>query len=119
MSAFVDFIKLNATAITAIFTTIATIGGAALYVQNNYASASEVKAIAKNQEQQYKLQSAQQRQLMLFQLEYYDDKIKKLQEEKRAAEQNAARARRTPSEVQEEIVDIKTRRDLTRKSLEQ
>ena len=120
-----DLIKSNATAITSIFTTIATIGGAVIYVESNYASAKDLQSVSRNQEQLIRSQTTQQRQMAVFQLEYYDDKLKKLLEEKRIAEERVrtgtlTRAvQRTPSEIQEDINDIKQRRELVRKTLEQ
>lgn len=118
-----DIIKTNATAITSIFTVIATIGGAVVYVQNNYASAKDIQTISRNQEQQIRVQTTQQRQMSVFQLEYYDDKLRKLQEEKRVAEERmrsgsyTRAVQKTPGEIQEEINDIKQRRELVRKTL--
>lgn len=122
---FTQKLKTNAGAISAIFSTIITIGAATLYIESNFANAGDVKSIAKNQEQIIRSQVAQQRQMSVFQLEYYDDKIRKLQEEKRISEelkrtQSQNRAiQKTPTEIQEEINDLKSRRELVRKSLEQ
>ena len=119
------FIKEHTSSITAIFSTIAVIGGAVLYVENNFANASDLKSISETQQKQIKSQVTQQRQMSIFQLEYYDDKIRKLQEEKRIAEERMRTqtmrrsVQKTPQEIQEEIDDVKKRRDLVRKSLEE
>ena len=118
-----DIIKNNSSSIAAIFSTIAVIGGSVIYVESNFANAKDLKEISENQQRQLKIQSTQQRQLTVFQLEYYDDNIKKLQEEKRMAierEKTNTRARaiyRSPDEIQEEIDDLKKRRDIMRKAL--
>lgn len=118
-----EIIKNNSSSIAAIFSTIAVIGGAILYVENNFANAQDLKAVSENQQKQLRIQSTQQRQMTLFQSEYYDDKIRKLQEEKRIAEERV-RTRATnraimksPEEIQEEIDDLKKRRDIVRKAL--
>lgn len=122
---FIKLLKDNATAITSIFSIIAAVGGATLYVETNYANAADVKSLAKNQEQILKSQTTQQRQMSIFQLEYYDDKIRKLQEEKRIAEERertgkqSRAVQKTSFEIQEEINDLKTRREIVRKTLEQ
>lgn len=118
-----EIIKNNSSSIAAIFSTIAVIGGSVLYVESNFANAKDLKDISENQQKQLKIQSTQQRQLTLFQLEYYDDKIRKLQEDKRVADEkvrtrSANRAiMKTPEEIQEEIEDMKKRREIVRKAL--
>jgi endo-alpha-1,4-polygalactosaminidase (GH114 family) len=118
-----EIIKNNSSSIAAIFSTIAVIGGSILYVENNFANAKDLKELSESQQKQLKIQSTQQRQMTIFQMEYYDDKIRKLQEEKRIAEERvrtraANRAiMKSPDEVQEEIEDLKRRRDIVRKTL--
>lgn len=118
-----EIIKNNSSSIAAIFSTIAVIGGSILYVENNFANAKDLKELSENQQRQLKIQSTQQRQMALFQAEYYDDKIRKLQEEKRIAEErirtrSANRAiMKSPEEIQEEIDDMKKRREFVRKAL--
>lgn len=125
MTAIHEFIKNNASSVAAIFSTIAVIGGAVIYVESNYANAKDLQEIAITQQHALKIQSTQQRQLSVFQLEYYDDKIKKLQEEKRMAverDKSSQRSRaiyRTPDEIQEEIEDLKKRREIVRRTLEE
>lgn len=121
-----EIIKNNSSSIAAIFSTIAVIGGAVIYVESNFANAKELKDISENQQRQIKIQSTQQRQMSIFQLEYYDDKIKKLQDDKRVAiereKTNKLPSRgvyRTPEEIQEDIDDIKRRREYSRKILEE
>jgi len=125
MASLHDIIKNNSSSIAAIFSTIAVIGGAVLYVENNFASAADIKSVSETQQKQIKAQVTQQRQMTIFQLEYYDDKVRKLQEEKRIAEERAKTRtavrsiQKTPQEIQEEIDDVKKRRDLVRKALEE
>jgi hypothetical protein len=125
-----EIIKNNSSSIAAIFSTIAVIGGAVIYVESNFANAKDLKEISENQQKQLKIQSTQQRQMTLFQLEYYEDKLKKLQDEKRIAIERdklgpkspASQARgiyRTPEEIQEDIDDIKKRREYSRKIIEE
>lgn len=116
-----EYLKNNAAAVTAIFSTIATIGGAVLYIEHNFANAEDLGAVIKQQSTQQRQMSVQQRQMTIFQLEYYDDKIRKLQEEKRVAEErerlkiNTRSIQKTATELQEELNDIKQRRELVRK----
>lgn len=116
-----ELIKNNASSIAAIFTTIATIGGGVIYIESNFASAADIQSISTNQEKQLKIQSSQQRSMTLFQLEYYDDRIRKAQEEKRVTEdapKSRSRAlQKTPAEIQDEINDLKQRREIIRKSI--
>lgn len=112
-------IQSTSKTIGGIFAIIATIGGAVIYVENNYANAADVKSIIKNQDIQI-------RQNLMFQLEYYDDKIKKLEIEKSRSEEilsdpNTSKSYRAytrkPSAIEDEIKEIKIRRDIIRKDL--
>jgi hypothetical protein len=116
-----DQFKSMGTTITSIFGIIAAVGGAVIYVENNYAQASDVKIVIRNQ-------SIQMKQNIMFQLEYYDDQIKKLEmEQSRNVEilsdknvSKAARAyTRKPDSIQEEIKELKMRRDLVKRNLVQ
>lgn len=124
--------KEHLVAASSVLAFAATIAGGIIYVNSNYASAKEVntllqkqESISAKQDQQIKLQISTQRQQSIFQLEYYDDKLKKLQEEKRIAEERVrtrslSRAvQKTPDEIQDEINDMRKRRDIVRKSLEE
>ena len=111
--------KAMGTVIASTFGIIATIGGGVLYVENTYANAGDVRSIIKNQNIQIK-------QNLMFQLEYYDDKIKKLEIEKSRSEeilQDPSTSRsyraytRKPEAIQEEIQEIKIRRDIVRRDL--
>lgn len=118
-----EALKSYGTSITTIFTIIATIGGAVLYVENNYAAAADVKEVLKNQRAQIELAARAQKDNMMFRLEYYDDRIAKLQEEKRVAEERErSRAvnraiQKTSKELEEEIKELKERRELVKRSL--
>jgi len=118
-----ETLKAYGTSITTIFTIIATIGGAVLYVENNYANAQDVKEVLRNQRDQIEMQKRSQKDNMMFRLEYYDDRIAKLQEEKRVAEERE-RSRtqqraiqKTSKEIEEEIKEMKMRRELVKRSL--
>lgn len=114
-----DRTKTMSTAIASIIGTIATIGGAVLYVENNYAHANDVKTVIRNQ-------SIQTRQTQLFQLDYYDHQIKKLETEKRLAEEiltdpkmtrNQRVYTRKPADIEEEISEFKSRKETLKKQL--
>lgn len=118
-----ETLKSYGTAITTLATIIATIGGGVLYVENNYANAQDVKDVLRNQQAQIELQRRSQKDNMIFRLEYYDDRLAKLQEEKRVAEERersrvANRAiQKTAKEIEEEIKELKERRELVKRSL--
>lgn len=118
-----ETLKAYGTSISTIFMIIATIGGAVLYVENNYANAQDVKEVLRNQQAQIAIQQRSQKDGMIFRLEYYDDRLAKLQEEKRVAEerertrtQNRA-VQKTSKEIDEEIKDVRARRELVKRSL--
>lgn len=115
-------LKEYATSITAVFSLIGAVGGTLVYVETNYANATDVNQIILNQQKQIRLQESTQRANALFQLEYYDDRINRLNAEKRKAEEiynsrnlQLQRTVRPPSEIQSDIDDVKSRRDLTRR----
>lgn len=117
-------LKEYATSITAVFSLIGAVGGTLVYVETNYANATDVNQIILNQQKQIRLQESTQRANALFQLEYYDDRINRLNVEKRKAEEiynsrnlQLQRTVRTPAEIQSDIDDVKSRRDLTRRSI--
>lgn len=118
-----ETLKSYGTTITTIFTIIATIGGAVLYVENNYANAQDVKEVLRNQRSMIEIQQQSQRSGLMFRLEYYDDRIAKLQEEKRIAEERERNRsmnraiQKTAKEIEEEIKEVKERRELVKKSL--
>lgn len=116
MSAITEKIKNASTAIAGIFGIIATVGGAVIYVENNYANAGDVKTIIRNQ-------SMIINQNQLFQLEYYDDRIKKLEMEMSRNQEilndpnvsKSVRAyTRRPDSIQEEIKELKSRREIVK-----
>jgi hypothetical protein len=105
---------------------IAAVGGAALYVDHNYANAQDVKEVLRNQSLQIDFFQQSQKQNLMFQLEYYDDKIKKLEidrarSEEINADQSVSRSTRAytrrSSDIQEEINELKLRRDIVKRSL--
>ena len=119
LSSITDKVKNTSTTIAGIFGIIATVGGAVLYVENNYANAGDVKTLIQNQ-------SLHLRQTQLFQLEYYDDRIRKLEEERNRNQEILSNPRitpqtraftRKPEEINEEIREIKSRRDLVKDSI--
>lgn len=119
LSSITDKVKNTSTTIAGIFGIIATVGGAVLYVENNYANAGDVKTILNNQ-------SIQMRQTQLFQLEYYDDRIRKLEQERNRNQEILADPKitpqtraftRKPEEINEEIREIKSRREIVKDSI--
>lgn len=119
LSSITDKVKNTSTTIAGIFGIIATVGGAVLYVENNYANASDVKTILQNQ-------TTLMRQNQLFQLEYYDDRIRKLEMERNTNQEILNNPRispqtraftRKPEEINEEIKEIKMRRDIVKDSI--
>ena len=105
-------LKDYATQISTALGLVATIGGAILYVENNYAHADDVKEVLKSQQTQIKLYERTQRQNLMFQLEYYDDRLRMLN-----AELETKASKRNPLDIQREINDTIQRRELTRSML--
>lgn len=108
-----DKIKTMGSAIAGIFGIVASIGGAIIYVENNYAHAEDIKEVVKNQ-------SIQIKQNLLFQLDFYDDRIKKLELEKSkneeilsdpAAPRSLRAYTRKPADILAEINELKKRRE--------
>lgn len=99
--------------ITGSISLVTAIAGAVIYFETTYAHANDVKEVLKQQEQQIKMYERSQRQQQLFQLEYYDDRIKALQQE-RDATVNKKRA----EDIQTDINDLKQRRSLLRNTIE-
>ncbi len=117
-------LKDHASLITTALSLVGAIGGAVVYVENNYAHASDVNQMIQNQQRQILMQESNQRANALFQLEYYDDRISRLNAEKRKAieiynsrSQQLKSASRTPEEIQSDIDDIKRRKEIVRQSI--
>lgn len=119
-------IKLLGSSITTIVSVITAIAGGALYVDHNYANAQDVKTVIRNQSLQIEFFQQSQKQNLMFQLEYYDDKIKKLELERARSEemrtdQSVSRSTRAytrkSSDIQEEINELKLRREIVKRSL--
>lgn len=102
---------------------IGTIVAATIYVNSNFAQAADVQQILRNQQQQIELYTEAQRSNKIFQLEYYDDRLKKLSEEKEKAKlQNTLPPQkraltRSVEDIQEDIDDTKKRREIIRDSI--
>lgn len=116
------------TILTGSFSLVAGIAGTVIYFETNYAHAGDVQRILDQQQQQIKLYERSQRQNSLFQLEYYDSRIRQLNDELARTEQqstpqgarvlgNQQRNSRTSEEVQNEINDLKQRREFVRKNM--
>lgn len=95
---------------------VATIGGAVLYFETTYAHAGDVKEILITQQQVIKNQNTSQRQMLMFQIEYYDDRVKRLLAERTQAETRRPGAR-SLAEVISDLEDTKQRRDMARAAI--
>lgn len=125
-STVVNKLKETSTAVGSIAAIIATIGGSIIYVENNYASAQDVKSLIKSQSSQIDMIQRNQLQTQMFQLDYYDQQIRKLEVDKSKAteilgDKEATRAMRAytrqPSDIQSEIDELKMRREAVRNSI--
>lgn len=114
MKSMVETVKTKATFISTCISLVASIGGAIVYVENNYAHADDVKEILSSQKAMIKNQERGQRSQIMFQLEYYDDRIKRLTAELALPKGQGVRSK---VEIQGELDDIKKRRELARASL--
>lgn len=119
-------LKDTSAAVGSLFAIIASIGGAILYVENNYANAADVKELLRNQNSQIEIMRQAQRENRVFQLEYYDNTIKKLETERNRSEQllsdpkttNAQRAyTRNPADIQREINDLNMRKEIIKRGI--
>lgn len=122
----VNKLKETSTAIGSIAAIIATIGGSIIYVENNYASAQDVKSLIRSQSSQIDMIQRNQLQTQMFQLDYYDQQIRKLEIDKSKAveilnDKEATRAMRAytrrPEDIQSEIDELKLRRESVRNSI--
>ena len=110
--------KGKASLITTSISTIAAIGGAVIYVETNYAHAADVKEILTTQQTMVKNQERSQRSQIMFQLEYYDDRLKRLAQELDTKSNNpTAKGQRSLTDINSDISDVKLRREMARKSL--
>ena len=114
--------KGKASLITTSISTIAAIGGGVIYIETNYAHAADVKDLVSGQQQIIRMQQVSQRQQLMFQIEYYDDRVKRLTSELAQTEAMDPKTRsqtkmRSTVEIQSELDDIKARRELARKTL--
>jgi hypothetical protein len=108
-----ETIKQHAGAITSIVAMVAAIGGGVLYVNDTYAQSKDVKTMLELQEQQLKEIVELRRSQQMFQLEYYDDRIKSINEQL-VVVPNANPNHRL---LQRELQNIELRRELTRRAL--
>ena len=102
---------------------LGTIAAATIYVNSNFAQAADVEKILSNQSKQIELYTEAQRSNKVFQLEYYDDRLKKLTDEREKAKAQANRPQaqrsvtRSVDEIQTDIDDTKKRREIVRDSI--
>lgn len=114
---FLNDLKAKAAFITTTFSLITLIGGSILYFETTYAHAADLQEIIQNQKTQIKLYEKSQRQQSLFQLEYYDDRTRKLLAELAQAQKTKSSAMRSIPEIQNDINDTKQRRDIVRQQI--
>ncbi len=121
---FLQKLKDHASMITTVLSLVGAIGGGVIYVENNYAHASDINQIIQNQQRQIQIQESSQRANSLFQLEYYDDRLSRLNSEKRKAveiyssrNQQLKATTRTPEEIQSDIDDLKKRQEIVRQTI--
>jgi len=116
-------IKENIGAISSGMGILATIVAGTIYINTNFAQAADVEKILDNQQKQIELYSETLRSNRIFQLEYYDDRIRKLSDEKEKAiaAKNMTGAKkpitRSVEDIQADIDDTKKRRELIRNSI--
>jgi hypothetical protein len=122
----VNKLKETSTAVGSLVAIIASIGGAIIYVENNYASAQDVKSILRSQGSQIDLIQRNQLNTQMFQLEHYDQQIRKLELEKAKAlvllsDPATTRSQRAytrqPDDIQTEVNELKMRRESVRNSI--
>jgi hypothetical protein len=108
-----ETIKLHTNAITSIIAVVAAIAGGVLYVNDTYAQSKDVKSMIELQEKQLHEIIELRRTQNMFQLEYYDDRIKSINQ------QLIVVPRTNPNHLlmQRELQTLELRRELTRKSL--
>ena len=108
-----ETIKLHTSAITSIVAVVVAIGGSVLYVNDTYAQSKDVKTMLELQEKQLQEIIELRRSQNMFQLEYYDDRIKSINQ------QLIVVPRANPNHLlmQRELQNLELRRELTRRSL--
>ncbi len=113
-------VKSYGITITTIISIIGAIGGSVIYVENNYAHADDVKTILRNQTLQIELAQKKQTEQLLFRKDYYDQQLKKLEAELNISKEmysdpKVSRSTRVytrrPDSIQEEIIDVKSKRE--------
>jgi ABC-type phosphate transport system substrate-binding protein len=113
-------VKSYGVTITTIISIIGAIGGSVIYVENNYAHADDVKNIVRNQTLQLELARKKQTEQLLFRQDYYDQQLKKLEAEHNISKEiysdpKVSRSTRVytrrPESIQEEIADVKKKRE--------
>lgn len=108
-----SFFQSTIVSATGIFSFIAAVGGGVLYVDNNYAHANDVKEIIKMQQRQMQVYERNQKQNIIFQMEYYDLKIKQLEREKSQRNINSEKR----DQIQEEIKDLHFKKEIVKRNL--
>lgn len=107
-------------------TVFAAISGGVIAVESRYAHADDVKQILMNSKQQLELYQNHQREVVLFQVDYYADRIKQLEDERRRAQvvhsspttsSTTKAITRTPSDINLEIEDLRKRKDFAEKKI--
>lgn len=116
-------LKTYSTQISNLLAIIASVGGAIIYVETNYAHADDIKKILQQQEKQIQLLDQTQKTLSFHRLEYYDDRIERLRNERTTTESMSKipafnqLKKRSTAEIDSEIVEIKRRKEILKESL--
>lgn len=108
----------HGTLVAGIIAGVTAVVGSVIAFETRYAHAGDVGDIV----QVYR---GSQEQTQLFQMEYYSDKIRKLEEERRRARvvyehsgKSIAKAlTRTPDEITEDLTDVKKRKDFLERQM--
>lgn len=105
---------------------VTAIAGGIIAVESRYAHADDIKEVLRGQQNQMDLYKQQQTETQLFQLEYYNNRIRRLEESKRRAAAvqadpkiptNVKNITRPVDDINEEIVDTKRRKEFVERSI--
>ena len=105
---------------------VTAIAGGIIAVESRYAHADDVKKVLSNQQEQINLYKQHQTENQLFQLEYYNSRIQRLEDEKRKSQVIHSDSKTPPTvkivtrgvdDIDAEIKETKNRKDFVEKSM--
>jgi len=104
---------------------IAAVAGGVIGVESRYAHAGDVQIILKNQQTQIDLYRQHQIENSLFQLEFYNQRIRRLEDEKRRSQvlrsgpsSRTTRAlTRDPSEIDADVAEAKAKKEYVERTM--